>query len=178
MAEKIHVFMASDHAGYALKQGLAKHLEKQGCGVVDIGPSAEHPVDYPDYAYALCKALSLHEDTEMSLGVLICGTGQGMAMTANRYVQGKHIRAAVCWSEEVAVLARGHNDANVLCLPARFLDEKEAIGIVDAFFGTPFEAGRHARRLGLMHADLGKRGVRLRLSKKKSKVYPLDGARP
>jgi ribose 5-phosphate isomerase B len=108
----------------------------------DLGPGSTDSVDYPDFAAALCEQLK--PEIGESLGVLICGSGQGMAMKANRY---PHIRAALCWSEEITRLARQHNDANVLCLPGRHLVFQTAMNLLNTFLETEFEGGRHQRRV-------------------------------
>jgi ribose 5-phosphate isomerase B len=132
------LLIASDHAGFELKEAL-----KSACPELpwfDLGPSNADRVDYPDYAGKLARELKA--DHEM--GVLICGSGQGMAIAANRY---SHVRAALVWNEEITKLSRGHNDANVLCLGARFLKVEEAKKLLSVFLETPFEGGRHADRV-------------------------------
>ncbi len=144
-------FIASDHAGLALKHKIIETLQ---LNFIDLGPSTEESVDYPDYAHKLCEQL-IHKqqglpegaengpDLNLS-GILICGSGQGMAITANKYPT---IRAALCWNEEIAKLSRQHNNANVLCLSARYIDMNLNLKIVKAFMETPFEGGRHQRRV-------------------------------
>jgi ribose 5-phosphate isomerase B len=139
MAERIPI--ASDHAGYALKEKLAAHLRSLGFDVENLGTASEASTDYPDYAHPLAREVA---DGEVSRGVLLCGTGLGMSYTANRY---PHVRAAVAWTPEVAELARRHNDANVLVLPARFVSEEVARQILDTWLNTPFDGGRHERRV-------------------------------
>ena len=139
MSEKI--LIASDHAGFELKEKLEKALADMGFEVDDLGTNSEASTDYADYAHPLAQQVS---EGAVKRGVLMCGTGLGMSYTANRY---PHVRAAVAWSPEVAKLAREHNDANVLVLPARFVDEKQALDILKAWLETPFEGGRHARRV-------------------------------
>lgn len=139
MPEKI--LIASDHAGFDMKQKVAKILEARGYEVEDLGTNSADSTDYADYAHPLAKQIS---DGAVQRGVLLCGTGLGMSYTANRY---PHVRAAVVWSPEVAKLSREHNDANVLVLPARMIDEKDAEKIVDTFLQTRFEGGRHSRRV-------------------------------
>lgn len=134
--------MASDHAGPLLKKKLGLHLRSKGFEVFDLGPDSEESVDYPDYADKVCKEVS--KDPENLSGILICGSGQGMVMRANKY---KGIRAALCWTEEVARLARQHNKANILCMGARLGDENLALKIADVFFSEDFEGGRHQRRV-------------------------------
>jgi ribose 5-phosphate isomerase B len=139
MSERIPI--ASDHAGFELKEKLARALKARGFDVDDLGTHGTDSTDYADYAHPLAQQVS---DGTVKRGVLMCGTGLGMSYTANRY---PHVRAAVAWSPEIARLAREHNDANVLVLPARFLDDAKAVEILDAWLETPFEGGRHARRV-------------------------------
>lgn len=133
--------IASDHAGFALKEKLVQHLASLGFEVADLGTTSESSTDYADYAHPLAQNVS---SGDARRGVLLCGTGLGMSYVANRY---PHVRAAVAWSPEVAELARRHNDANVLVLPARFLSEADARSILDTWLATPFDGGRHARRV-------------------------------
>jgi ribose 5-phosphate isomerase B len=141
-----NLFIASDHAGFELKTHLRKALPQYGWK--DLGPDSADSVDYPDFAKRLgeelLKAQGSPEKNAVVFGVLICGSGQGMAMRANRF---SHVRAALCWNEEIAKLARQHNDANVLCLPGRFVDAKLAERILVTFLNTPFDGGRHQRRV-------------------------------
>jgi ribose 5-phosphate isomerase B len=139
MSERIPI--ASDHAGFELKQKLVRALKARGFEVDDLGTSSTDSTDYADYAHPLAQQVS---DGTAKRGVLMCGTGLGMSYTANRY---PHVRAAVAWTPEIAKLAREHNDANVLVLPARFLDDAEAVEILETWLETPFEGGRHARRV-------------------------------
>ncbi len=132
------VLLASDHAGYALKEKL---LKSDLAEWVDMGPDSDARVDYPDFAHKACKALLAGK---ADYAVMICGSGQGMAMAANKH---KGIRAALCWSEEIASLAKEHNNANVLCLASRFVSESEAVNICKAFFAAKFEGGRHLQRV-------------------------------
>lgn len=132
--------LGSDHAGFALKQRIIQHLEALAQEVHDFGPFAADSVDYPDFAHPVANAVI----QEAALGILICGSGNGVCMSANKHAG---IRAALCWNVELASLARQHNNANVLCLPARFVDEKTALAMVDAFLATPFEGGRHSNRV-------------------------------
>lgn len=139
MAERIPI--ASDHAGFELKEKLAAHLAALGFEVENLGTASEASTDYPDYAHPLAREVS---DGQARRGVLLCGTGLGMSYTANRY---PHVRAAVAWTPEVAELARRHNDANVLVLPARFVSEESARQILETWLKTPFDGGRHERRV-------------------------------
>jgi len=135
------IAIGGDHAGYSYKQRLSDFLSKSGHEVVDFGPGSEASVDYPDHVHPLATAI---EQKEADLGILICGSANGVAMAANKH-QG--IRAAICWNKDLAALARQHNDANVICLGARFLAYEYAEGIVDVFLTTGFEGGRHQTRV-------------------------------
>lgn len=135
------IAIGGDHAGFEYKQELIKTLTEAGHEVKDFGPSSEASVDYPDFAHPV--ALSV-EGGENELGILICGSGNGVAITANKH-QG--IRAALCWTKELGALARQHNNANVLCLPARFIDLDTARQITLTFLATAFEGGRHENRV-------------------------------
>jgi ribose 5-phosphate isomerase B len=142
MASKREVIpIAADHAGFEMKQKLERVLENMGYEIQDLGTNSAASTDYPDFAHPLAKEIS---DGEAKRGVLLCGTGLGMAYVANRY---PHVRAAVVWSPEIAEMARRHNDANVLVLPARYLSEGDAEQILKKFLETPFEGGRHERRV-------------------------------
>ena len=131
----------SDHAGFELKEYLKTVLSGRGWECKDFGTYSTDSCDYPDFAHPLALAV---EAGEVYPGIAICGTGNGISMTLNKH-QG--IRAALCWSAEIAALARAHNDANVLSMPGRFLTKEEAVKIVEAFFETPYEGGRHQRRI-------------------------------
>lgn len=133
--------MACDHAGYTLKEELKKILETMGYTVKDFGAYSDESVDYPDFAHSLAKEI---EQGNLSKGIAICGSGNGISMTANKH---SNVRAALCWIPEIARLAREHNDANILSLPARFITTEEAKEILDIFLKTPFEGGRHERRV-------------------------------
>ncbi|MDD6209142.1 MAG: ribose 5-phosphate isomerase B [Bacteroidales bacterium] len=130
-----------DHAGFELKEYLLGWLKSQGIQVKDFGTYTPESTDYADYAHPMAYAI---ERGEVYPGIAICGSGNGIAMTLNKH-QG--IRAAICWTEDLAVLSRGHNDANVLVLPGRFIANDLAKRIVTAYFATPFEGGRHLRRI-------------------------------
>ena len=140
------VFLGSDHAGLELKTVVAAHLTAAGHTVVDLGPSEAKSVDYPDFAKAVCAKVL---DAPGACGILICGTGIGMSMAANR-IPG--IRAALCVNEYLARMTRLHNDANVLCLGERVIGQGLAASIVDAFMDTAFEGGRHQRRVDLIES--------------------------
>src|SRR6185312_2017330 len=133
------IAIGADHAGFEYKQAVAEML--MDAEVNDFGTYSSESVDYPDFAHPV--ALSV-ESGDFDYGILICGSGNGVAITANKH-QG--IRAAICWTEELAGLARSHNNANILCLPARFISLDEAKKIVEVFFSTEFEGGRHANRV-------------------------------
>lgn len=139
MMQKIAI--GCDHAGFDYKERIKKNLQDQGHEVKDFGANSTESADYPDFAHPVASAVEKHE---YDLGVLICGSANGVAMTANKH-QG--IRAAICWNEELASLARQHNDANILCLPARFIEMTLADKIVDRFLNSNFEGGRHGRRV-------------------------------
>ena len=141
------VLIASDHAGFELKAALEQELRALGYAVEDLGPNSDASTDYADYAHPLAERVS---SGEAERGVLLCGTGLGMSYTANRY---PHVRAAVAWTPEVAALAREHNDANVLVLPARFVGTEEGKAILRAWLDTPFAGGRHARRIAKIERD-------------------------
>jgi ribose 5-phosphate isomerase B len=135
------ILIASDHAGFELKAALERDLETLGYSYEDLGPSSEASVDYADFAHPLARRIS---EGEAERGILMCGTGLGMSYTANRYPR---VRAAVAWTPEIAALAREHNDANVLVLPARFIGAEEGRAILKAWLDTDFAGGRHARRV-------------------------------
>lgn len=139
--KQLHIAIASDHAGYALKQKVRQFLEEQGAQVTDYGCYSTESCDYPDYAHPMATAI---EEGKADMGVAICSTGNGICMTANKH-QG--IRAALCWDEPLARLARQHNNANVLGLPANFITAEKALQLVQIFFSTDFEGGRHERRV-------------------------------
>jgi ribose 5-phosphate isomerase B len=141
MMTRERIPIASDHAGFELKEELRAALVRRGFDVEDLGTTSADSTDYADYAHPLAREVS---EGTAKRGVLMCGTGLGMSYVANRY---PHVRAAVAWSPEVAELARRHNDANVLVLPARFVTTEEAERILDAWLAAPFEGGRHERRI-------------------------------
>ena len=135
------VALASDHAGYELKQTVIKHLIDRGYETEDFGTHSTESCDYADYAHPCALAV---QDGKADFGIAMCGSGNGIQMTLNKH-QG--IRAALAWLPEIASLAKQHNDANVLVLPARFVTEEEALRIVDAYLDAKFEGGRHQRRI-------------------------------
>ena len=133
--------IGSDHAGYELKQKLVARLEALGYDVQDVGTNSSASTDYPDFAHPVASRV---EHGEARRGVLLCGTGLGMSYAANRH---PHVRAAVAWTPEIAELSRLHNDSNILVLPARFVSEEDATRILETWLTTPFEGGRHERRV-------------------------------
>lgn len=135
------IVIGSDHAGFELKEELIKYLCDQDYDVVDKGTYSKERADYPDFAHAVANAI-VTDDGE--IGILICGSGNGIAMAANKH---RGIRCALCWDKEIAKLARSHNNANVLALPARFISQDLAIEILDIFLSTEFEGGRHSGRV-------------------------------
>lgn len=143
MAAKIAI--GGDHAGFQYKSELINFLQEKGFEVKDFGPFSEASVDYPDFAHPLASSV---ENGETDFGILICGSGNGVAITANKH---KGIRAALCWNAELASLARQHNNANVLCLPARFMEISEAKASAETFLKTAFEGGRHNNRVEKIH---------------------------
>jgi ribose 5-phosphate isomerase B len=136
------VAVGSDHAGFEYKKYLVSFLEGKGIQCRDFGTHSGNPVDYPDFAHPVANAV---ESGEASFGILVCGSANGVAITANKH-QG--IRAAVCWGEELSQLARLHNNANIICIPARFVRESDAEKMVNIFLSTEFEGGRHETRVG------------------------------
>ncbi|MEZ7901724.1 MAG: ribose 5-phosphate isomerase B [Flavobacteriales bacterium] len=133
--------LGSDHAGYDLKEKIKVILKEKNIGFEDIGPFSEDSVDYPDYAHKVGNAI---QNKDYSMGIAICGSGNGINMTVNKY---KDVRSALCWNTEICKLAREHNNANVLAIPARFISENLALQIVETFINTKFEGGRHERRV-------------------------------
>lgn len=133
--------MAADHAGYELKEALKPVLAELGYEVKDFGTHSTESMDYPDVAHPLAAGI---ENGELCCGIAICGSGNGISMTINKH---KGVRAALCWTTELAALARQHNDANVLSLPARFIPQELAVEIVKTYLSTDFEGGRHQRRV-------------------------------
>lgn len=135
------IAIGSDHAGFELKQKLIPYLRSKGYDVKDFGCNSEERADYPDFAHPVANAV---ENKEFDFGLLMCGTGNGINMAANKH---KGIRSALCWNHEIAALARQHNDANILTLPARCISQEEAKKCVDVFYTTAFEGGRHTDRI-------------------------------
>ena len=148
----MRILIASDHAGFDLKELLASRAREDGHEVADLGPAGRDAVDYPDFAHRLARALLAGEG---ALGVLVCGTGIGMAMAANRH---RGVRAALCHDAYTAEQARRHNNANVLCVGGRTTGPGVALQMLDIFLATPFEGGRHARRVEKIDPGSGVRG--------------------
>lgn len=138
------IALAADHAGYIYKSKLIEHLTEKGFECTDLGTNSADSVNYPDYADKLCDAVL---SGKCDAGILICGTGIGMSIAANRH---KGIRAALCSDEESTVLCRQHNNANVLCMGARIISEEKALAITDIFTGTEFLGGRHQTRIEML----------------------------
>ena len=137
----MNILVSNDHAGVELKNAVKKFLEEKGYVVENLGDNSGESVDYPDIIHPLAKEISKNKNKK---GIIMCGTGNGVSMVANKY---EGVRAGLCWSKEIAELIRKHNDANVLSLPARFISTKEALEIVEIFLNTDFEGGRHERRV-------------------------------
>jgi len=135
------IAIGSDHAGFEYKEELISFLEGKGLLFKDLGTHSKDSVDYPDFAHPVAQAV---ESGEAAFGILLCGTANGVAITANKH---KGIRAAICWGEEITKLVREHNDANVLCIPSRFVREGDAERMVQIFITTQFEGGRHKSRV-------------------------------
>ena len=135
------IAIGSDHAGYILKEYLKEYLQKEQYSVTDFGTFSEQSMDYPDPIHPLALALN---NNEFEKGVIICGSGNGVAMVANKYPK---VRAAVCWSGEIVKLARQHNNANIISLPARYISREQALEFLQLFLATEFEGGRHERRI-------------------------------
>jgi ribose 5-phosphate isomerase B len=145
MPEQIPI--GADHAGFQLKERLKAELQRLGYDALDLGTGSVDSVDYPDFAHPVASRV---ERREANRGILICGTGIGMSIAANRH---PGVRAGVIWAPEIAKLSRQHNDSNILVLPARFVSEDEGIEILRAWLDTPFEGGRHERRVSKMEPE-------------------------
>ena len=141
------IVIGNDHAGVEVKEKIRDHLEKKGHQVINKGYDGEESVDYPDFIHPVSKEV---KEKKAEIGVIVCGSGNGAAMTANKH---KGVRAAICWSEEIAALAKHHNNANIISIPSRFLNEKEIIKIIDVFIEAEFEGGRHERRVKKIDKD-------------------------
>lgn len=133
--------IGSDHAGFEMKENIKNYLSQKGISLTDRGTHSLESTDYPDYAHLVAADVA---SGDAELGILLCGSANGVCMTANKHA---HVRAALCWNDEVAVLARLHNNANVICIPARFVDDATAFKMVETFLKTEFEGGRHAKRV-------------------------------
>ena len=135
------IAIGNDHAGTSYKLEIVKLLEASGHEVINVGTDGESSVDYPDFAHAVAKKVN---DAEVDFGILICGSANGVCMTANKY---ENVRAGLCWTKEIAEIVRLHNNANILGIPARFTAEKQALAMVETFLSTDFEGGRHQKRI-------------------------------
>lgn len=135
------ISIGNDHAGTAYKFAIIKALENKGITVINHGTNANDSVDYPDFAHLVAQDI---ENKTAHLGIVICGSGNGIAMTVNKH---PNVRAALCWTKEIAALAKQHNNANILAIPARFTAPEQALEIVNTFLETPFEGGRHQNRI-------------------------------
>lgn len=141
------IAIGADHAGYELKEAIKKHLEQSHIEVKDFGTNSEESVDYPDFGHPVANEV---EAKKVDFGIVICGSGNGINMSVNKH---KGIRSALSWTEEIASLARQHNNANILALPARFISIEEGVKIADVFLKTSFEGGRHQRRVDKISVD-------------------------
>lgn len=135
------IAIGSDHAGYEIKSAIISWLNENDISVIDFGTDSTNAVDYPDYAHSVAGSII---DGESVIGILICGSGNGVSMTANKWID---IRAALCWNSEISSLSRKHNNANVLCLPARFISIDDSIQILETFLDTEFDGDRHEKRV-------------------------------
>ena len=135
------ISIGNDHAGPEYKSAIVKHLEDKGFSITNYGTDTTDSADYPDFVHPVASDI---DAGKVDFGILICGTANGVAMTANKY---QKVRAGVCWNSEITYLTRQHNDANIICIPARFTSIPQAIKMVDVFINTEFEGGRHKRRI-------------------------------
>ena len=135
------ISIGNDHAGYIRKNVLVEYLNKEDHNIKNYGTDTVTSVDYPDFVHPVAKDII---EGNAEFGILLCGSGNGVAITANKYTE---VRAALCWNKELANLARAHNNANILCIPSRFITEENLLDIVESFLKTPFEGGRHQRRV-------------------------------
>jgi ribose 5-phosphate isomerase B len=135
------IAIGNDHAGTTYKQQITAHLVEKGIEVLNFGTDDSQSVDYPDFVHPVARAVS---DEKVDFGIVVCGSGNGVSMTVNKH---EAIRGALCWTKEIAHLARTHNDANIICIPARFTSTHQAIEMVDVFLNTEFEGGRHLNRV-------------------------------
>jgi ribose 5-phosphate isomerase B len=141
------IALASDHAGYEKKQVVINYFKEKGIEFKDFGSYSGESVDYPEFAHAIGAAIN---NGEYEIGITFCGSGQGISIAANKH---QKVRSATCWNSEIASLAKRHNDANICAVPGRFVTDKEAIEIVEAFLNAKFEGGRHARRIAKIPLD-------------------------
>lgn len=139
--DTLRIGIGSDHAGFEYKEAIRDMLKKNGLHVRDFGTYTPESVDYPDYAHPLCSEI---DKGNIDVGILLCGSANGIAMAANKHPS---VKAAVCWENDIAVLSRRHNDANVICIPARFVSLDLALEMTNLFLNTEFEGGRHKRRV-------------------------------
>ena len=137
----MNIIIGNDHAGVDIKEAIISFLKEREIDYKNVGSDSKESVDYPDFAHPVASKV---DQKEFELGILICGSGNGVAMTANKYA---NVRAALCWDEEIAALSRKHNNANILCLPARYISQEKAINIVEVFINESFEGERHERRI-------------------------------
>lgn len=135
------IAIGNDHAGTEYKFAIAEYLSSQGIEVTNYGTNEDASVDYPDFVHPVAKDV---DGGTVDFGILVCGSGNGVAMTANKY---KNVRAGLCWTSEITELTRQHNNANIICIPARFTSKHQAVGMVKAFLETEFEGGRHQNRV-------------------------------
>ncbi len=149
METPLKVGIGCDHAGFDYKEDLKQILTERGFVVTDFGTYSTESVDYPDYVHPLSEAIENHES---DMGVLVCGSANGVAMTANKH---QHVRAAVCWNNSIAELSRQHNNANVICIPARFVSREVAAEMMNCFIDTDFDGGRHMRRVEKIAVSYG-----------------------
>ena len=139
--ENIKIAFGCDHAGFDAKEEIMEMLRESSLTVYDYGTDSSDSVDYPDFVHPVARAV---DENKVTFGILCCGSGNGVAMTANKY---KNVRAALCWRNDIAELARNHNNANIICLPVRFIETGQAAEMVNHFLKAEFEGGRHARRV-------------------------------
>ena len=145
------IAIGADHAGFPYKNTIITFLKSEGYDVLDMGTDSDSSVDYPDFIHPVAESI---ECGDAATGIIMCGSGNGVAMTANKH---QNIRAAISWNEELATLARQHNNANVLAIPVRFVSEEIALNMVKQFLNTPFEGGRHERRVNKIQVSNGKK---------------------
>jgi ribose 5-phosphate isomerase B len=141
MENNKNIALGCDHAGFDYKAAVIAHLEREGWTVADFGTHSADSVDYPDFAHPVADMV---QSGKAGFGIVMCGSGNGVNMSVNKHAG---IRGALCWTAEIAVLARQHNDANIIAVPARFVSEQQAVNMIDVFLKTAFEGGRHGRRV-------------------------------